>query len=778
MRDGPLLRFSEAQPTAHHRRLAAIVALACAVLFLALVPFARVPLAEFPAFIAAYQSALVIIDLITASIILNQYAIVRSGALALLGGAYVFTAAMAFLHALTFPGLLAPRGALGAGEQTTAWMYIFWHGGFALFIVGYAVLKGRRLALSPAGAVALAITAAAAAMLVTTAGHDALPRIMRGNHYTGITVIALGLAWVLSALAALVLWLRRPHSVLDLWLIVTMVAWIGEVGLAAVFNQGRFDFGFYVGRLYGLLALSVLLMVFLNEYWLLHARSAAAETEARSEARFRTMVDAIPQLAWMARADGWIYWYNRRWYEYTGTSPAQMEGWGWQSVHDPRVLPDVLDRWKRSIASGEPFDMIFPLRGADGVFRPFLTRISPVKDPSGKVVHWFGTNTDITSQRDAEDALRRADRRKDEFLATLAHELRNPLAPIRNSVALLQRLALPAAAELPRDIIDRQSRHLARLVDDLLEVSRITRGKLELHKEHVPLQRALADALESVKPQMERLRHELTVDLAREPLTIEADATRITQIFVNLLHNAAKFTPQSGRIALTAARQGDWAAVTVRDNGVGIPAEHVPRLFDSFSQVTPALERSTGGLGIGLALVRGLVDLHGGRVEARSAGPGLGSEFTVHLPLVHALAAAARRAPDDNPVLAAQRKRVLVVDDNTDTAESLRRLIEMLGHDAMEAHDGVEAVRACRAFAPDVVLLDIGMPRMNGYDAARAIRREATRTPTLIAITGWGQAQDKQRAREAGFDGHFTKPVGLAVLQSVLDDQSKAARPS
>lgn len=761
--------LSELPPHAWHRSLAALIALGSALVFAALLPFAKTPLGALPEFIAAYQSALVVVDVITATLIFSQYAVSRSSALAALGAGYIFSALMAFLHALTFPGLFAPMGLLGAGEQTTAWMYILWHAGFPLFVVAYASLQRRSVVVLPSLlASAIAVAAALGATVLTTVGHDVLPRIMQGNRYTEATIWALGATWFFSALGAAILWLRRPHSVLDLWLMVTMVAWICDIGLSAVFNGGRFDLGFYAGRVYGLLALSFLLVVFLSEYGILYSKSVQHDAAAASEARFRTMADAMPQLAWMARPDGHIDWYNRRWHEYMGTTPGQMEGWGWQSVHDPVVLPQVLERWKRSLDTGEQFEMVFPLKGADGVFRPFLTRVSPVKDDAGKVLHWFGTNTDITAQREAEDALRRADRRKDEFIATLAHELRNPLAPIRNAVEIMRLRARDIAEPLvlARDIIDRQSRHLARLVDDLLELSRITRGKLEVHKARVALQPAIEAALEATRPLAAQAGHELGAEMPREPLYVDADSTHLTQVFLNLLSNAVKFTPRGGRITLELERRGSEALVVVRDTGVGIPREHLPRLFEMFSQVTPALDRTQGGLGIGLALVRGLLELHAGSVHARSDGPDQGSEFEVRLPLA--------AAPEEGETRAhappgSSSRRVLVADDNRDAALTLRRLLEALGHEVMETHDGVEAVEAVRTFKPQIVLLDIGMPRMNGYEAAREIRRQPDgRGLRVVAVTGWGQQEDKRRAHEAGFDLHLTKPIDLAALESVL----------
>ena len=533
----------------------------------------------------------------------------------------------------------------------------------------------------------------------------------------------------------------------------------------------------------------------------------AEATIRESEEKLRLMADTIPQLAWMARPDGHIFWYNRRWYEYTGTTPEAMEGWGWQSVHDPEVLPRVLERWRASIASGEPFDMVFPIKGTDGLFRPFLTRVNPLRNDEGRILYWFGTNTDISEQKRAEEgsrfladasaaladvvdyestlgkvarlavpffadwcavdmaqadgslrrlaavhtdpskvalatelvrrypprpdapygpprvvrtgepelaaeitddllaasasaedhlrilrelglrsyicvplatrgrtlgamtfvraesgrsygpadltvaedlarraavatenarlygALREADRRKDEFIALLAHELRNPLAPLRNGLQVM-RLAerdLSAVAQA-RGMMERQLGHMVRLIDDLLDVSRISQHKMELRRSRVLLADVVSSAVETARPMIEAAGHELSVSLPQGPIFLDADLTRLAQVFSNLLTNSAKYTERGGRIWLTAERQGGGVVVSVRDTGIGIPAESLPRIFDMFSQVDRSIERSTGGLGIGLALVKGLVEMHDGTVSAASEGQGKGSTFTVSLP--------------------------------------------------------------------------------------------------------------------------------------------------
>jgi signal transduction histidine kinase len=370
--------------------------------------------------------------------------------------------------------------------------------------------------------------------------------------------------------------------------------------------------------------------------------------------------------------------------------------------------------------------------------------------------------------------LREEDERKDEFLATLAHELRNPLAPIRNAAQYL-RLKGPAdpGMQNARDIIDRQVRQMTRLVDDLLDISRISRGKVVLRRERVSLGLILRNAVESGRPLIDEAGHDLAVTVPPEPLFVDGDAARLAQVFGNLLTNAAKYTDRGGRIRLAAEREGSDVVVSVRDTGIGIAPDYLPRLFDMFSQVDPALERSQGGLGIGLALVKSLVDMHGGRVEARSDGLGRGSEFVVRLPLLVTPADTepVSRGPGAGRPAGGPGRRVLVADDNVDSAESLAMMLAVMGHEVRAAHDGQAAVELAEEFRPDVMLLDIGMPRMNGYEAARTVRgRGWGRGVVLVALTGWGQDEDKRRADEAGFDHHLTKPVDPDALISLLAD--------
>ena len=371
------------------------------------------------------------------------------------------------------------------------------------------------------------------------------------------------------------------------------------------------------------------------------------------------------------------------------------------------------------------------------------------------------------------EELREGDRHKDEFLATLAHELRNPLAPIRAALQVM-RLAPddPQAIAASETIIDRQVQQMVRLIDDLLDLSRISRGKIELRKERIDLDDALQSAIETSRPLIEEYGHHLAVSLPGEPVPLNADLTRLAQVFLNLLNNAAKYTERGGQIWLSAERRGDTAVVGVRDTGIGIPPQMLPRVFEMFTQVDRSLERAQGGLGIGLTLVQRLVEMHGGSVEAHSEGAGKGSEFVVRLPVAREAAPEGPRQPAEHGATNQVRRthRILVVDDNQDAANSLAMLLRMKGHDVRTAYDGIEAVDAAATHKPDIVLLDVGLPRLNGFDVARRIREaEDNRNVILVALTGWGHDEDRRRSKEAGFDHHMVKPADPAALDRVLE---------
>ena len=413
---------------------------------------------------------------------------------------------------------------------------------------------------------------------------------------------------------------------------------------------------------------------------------------------------------------------------------------------------------------------------AEGNPKVFLNNLIGIVE-NGRLVRVWGTQLDISEQKRLEDELRRraeelvgADRRKDQFLAMLAHELRNPLAPIRNAVELMRQVeTMDPTFQPSREMVERQVKHLARLVDDLLDVSRITRGSIRLRKEVVDLGATVQRAVEGTRPLIESRAHELILDLPKEPIRLEADPTRLEQIVSNLLDNAAKYTMPGGRIWVSAAREGSEAVVRVRDTGIGVPPDVLDRVFEPFVQSEGSLARSEGGLGVGLTLVRSLVEMHGGRVEAHSPGLGQGSEFIIHLPARLPVEAT---SPAPQPATAAAPARglkVLVVEDNIDAAESLATLLRLWNHEVTVVHDGRSALDAARDQHPEVVLLDIGLPGLDGYQVARHLREDVGLDHALlVAMTGYGQPEDRRRSHEAGIHHHFVKPVEPMVLRNLL----------
>ncbi len=401
-------------------------------------------------------------------------------------------------------------------------------------------------------------------------------------------------------------------------------------------------------------------------------------------------------------------------------------------------------------------------------------RSFPVKDRAGCVYRVAGIAEDVTERKKVEEALREADRRKDEFLAMLAHELRNPLAPVRSALQVLKRAGTDLAiAERARETMERQVEYMVRLVDDLLDVSRIMRGKIELRREPVELATALARAVETCQPAIDAEGHELTVCLSAEPLWLDGDLVRLGQVIGNLLHNAAKYTERGGQIWLVGERRGDHALVRVRDTGIGIAPEMLPKIFEMFMQADRRTKNAQGGMGIGLTLVRSLVEMHGGVVEAHSEGLGQGSEFVVVLPVLSGIGGKGGRAErvdtsqDERP----SPRRILVVDDNAPAAETLAMVLRLEGHDVMVAHDGRSALAQAAAAPPEIALMDLGMPRMDGCELARLFRLSpALQNVLLVALTGWGQEEDRRRTKEAGFDLHLVKPVELDVLTRLFAD--------
>jgi signal transduction histidine kinase/ActR/RegA family two-component response regulator len=413
---------------------------------------------------------------------------------------------------------------------------------------------------------------------------------------------------------------------------------------------------------------------------------------------------------------------------------------------------------------------------ADGTVVYVQNDVEPLYDTHGEIYGCVSVCVDLTDRRRAERTLREADRRKDEFLATLSHELRNPLAPIRTAIEVMRiARANPEIVENARATVERQLLHLVRITDDLLDVARITQNKVELRRQRLDLRDVVQSAIEATRPLIDAHAHALTIDLPKQPMPADADYTRLAQVFSNLLNNAAKFTPSSGEIHVAGSVVGGVATVTVSDTGVGVPPSMLPRIFDMFTQLQAHRDRTYGGLGIGLTLAKRLVELHGGTIAALSEGPNRGATFAVRLPC-----AQAADHEGATPVRDASRQpagaRVLVADDNPDTAEMMRIMLGIKGHEVRTAADGIQAVSIAEAFDPDIAFLDIGMPRMDGYETARRIREVLGPKIRLVALTGWGQDDDKRRSQAAGFDHHLTKPPDPEVLERLIAECSGGSR--
>ena len=499
-------------------------------------------------------------------------------------------------------------------------------------------------------------------------------------------------------------------------------------------------------------------------------REAATQAEHRARL-FDTTLSAMTEYGFTLDPDGRLVYVNKALLDLWGLPLEQVVGKNFFDLGYPDALADKLQRQikevfetRREIIDETPY---IGRTGNDGYYEYILR---PVLGDEGNTVQVAGSGRDITARKRAEDALKVADRRKSEFLAMLAHELRNPLAPIRSAVQILRLGDGNRENAQPMfEMMERQIAQMVRLVDDLLDVSRISHGTIELRRERVDLAAIVRQAVETVRPLFVNMNHELTITLPAEPVHVSADPARLTQVLGNLLHNACKFTERGGRIRLTIEPDGDQAVIRVEDNGVGIAAEYLAHVFDMFVQLDTSLERSRGGLGLGLTLVKTLVEMHGGSVEAHSGGVGRGTEFVVRLQMLAELSAPPKVHFAVQPLKPAPL-RILVVDDNQDAADSMAFLLELDGHEARIAQDGLHAVDAAAHWTPDVVLLDIGLPKLDGYEAARRIRaqRNGVDGVMLIAITGWGHDDDRRRSRDAGFDAHLTKPVDYVDLTTLL----------
>ncbi len=513
-------------------------------------------------------------------------------------------------------------------------------------------------------------------------------------------------------------------------------------------------------------------------------RKAAGAALRESEERFRNMADHAPVMMWVTDASGSCNYLNQRWYEFSGQSPREALGFGWLDATHPADRGRAEQAFLEANARQSVFRIEYRLRRTDGDYRWVIDAAAPRFTADGGFVGYIGSVIDITDRKQAEELLRELneqlerrvdeageqDRRKNEFLATLAHELRNPLAPLRNGVELMKRVGVTQPQRLAGlgAMMERQLAHMVRMVDDLMDIARVSRGKVELRRQHVALASVVESALESSRPLADRAGHALEVDLPPQPVWLYGDPTRLAQVLGNVLNNAVKYTPQHGRIVLRAAVSGSAVTIEVQDSGVGIAQELSDSMFDLFVQGPQTVAAAQGGLGIGLSLVRELVELHGGRVALHSDGVGQGTTVRIMLPLAASGQATAPAGVGEAQPEAPGR-RVLVVDDNVDAADSLGLLLAGGGHEIRVVHSGRAAIAAAASVRPQRVLLDIGLPDRSGYEVAASLRRaQDGQLLRIVALTGWGNEEAREKSAESGFDLHLTKPVQMEVLQRLL----------
>jgi len=482
-------------------------------------------------------------------------------------------------------------------------------------------------------------------------------------------------------------------------------------------------------------------------------------------------MNSAPVLIWVSGLEG-IEYVNQAYLEFLGVESHEVLGNAWTYFVYPEDREQYMAAYDQAVQSMQPFEDQFRFRRADGEYRWMMSIALPQFGAAGKFAGYTGATFDITTLKEAEVSLRTADQRKDEFIAMLAHELRNPLAPITNIVQMMRTQQLDAKTrDWAHEVLDRQLRNVGRMVNDLLDVSRISHGKVQLHRERVALGEIVSRSIDTLRSTIEASEKQVVIEVPTAPIVLFADPVRLEQVLGHLVHNAVKFTPQGGHISVTATQSSDGREVriTVRDDGDGISADALPRVFDLFMQENTSLERAQGGLGIGLSLVRGLVELHGGSLQAKSDGPGTGSEFVITLPVIDA-----PEAPRPAAVVAARAgaRRILVIDDNVDAANALAALLRQDHHEVAVAHSGPVGIEMARTFKPEVALVDVGMPGMNGYEVAKRLRA-LNRHLLLVAVSGYSGDESRRRAKAAEFDEFVIKPFDAQALEALLSRHAR-----
>ena len=750
-------------PSAAQLRIFGLLSILYAVITAAVVPWATEPGPADPQVVVIYGIAILVADVCTAALLAALYRGNGRPVLLVLMCAYLFGALMAAGHMATFPDGLYPQPPFG-GPQTVAWLFFAWRLGTAGLILAAVIVEAlgakphatrRDARLFAAGA----LTVAVAAIAASAAARVQLEGVVE-HRFTELGTQIQWLAVGMSVAAFAIIWHRRAFGDLFyVWLGLVLVASVSDLVLSNLSGE-RFTMGWHASRANFVLSACLLLAFLLGDLQTGDRRMRRASALAAYGGAVAVTFTAV-YLRWFL--DPWL-----------GVMVSLATLYGavaisvWFGGLGPAVLAMVLGyavinvryiSLDGTVSVHGPADAI-----ALGLFTLSCSLIIVLGEAMRRARDRYRASEAELKERAQE--LQRADENKSRFLAVLSHELRNPLAPLRTGVALLRMKHADEDTAETHDMMERQIAQLSRLIDDLLDVSRIDRGKLELRAQLLPISAVLKTAVDTARPNIDAQGHQLVVTYPPAPLYVEGDMVRLAQVVANLLNNAAKFTPPNGRIELSAWAEQGRAVMRVADTGIGIAPERLPEVFDMFVQLNPG--SMAGGLGLGLTLARSIVRRHGGDIEARSAGRGKGAEFIVRLPLAEApppAAAAPEKPAAAEPVA---RKRILVVDDNVDAAQTLAAYLRMDGHRVESAVDGEAALRIAEVLHPDVAFIDLNMPRMDGVEVARRLRVTPWgRGTRLVALTGMGQPGDVARTREAGFDNHITKPADLQMVSRI-----------
>ena len=756
-------------PSQAQLRSFALLSLLYAAVTVAVIPWAQEPGPADAQIVVVYGIGILIADLCTAGLLGAMYRSTGRAALLVLACAYLYGALMAGAHMATFPGALSPQPLFG-GDQAVAWLFLAWRLGAGGLFLAAVLLAGRSAPPHAArhGArlfAACLLTVAAATVIASLAARLRIEGIA-GDRFTELATVIQWIAVALCAAALALIWRKRGfNDVLYLWLGLVLVASIADLTLSNL-SGGRYTIGWHASRANFVISACLLLAFLLGDFANGDRRLSRASAVAAYGGAVAVTLAAL-----------FLRWFLDPW---LGNSVPYVTLYGavaiavWFGGLGPAVLAMVLGYAIVNVRYISPHGGVSVTGTGESLalvlFALSCALIIVLGEAMRRARDRYRASEAELKKRAHE--LQRADENKSRFLAVLSHELRNPLAPLRTGLWLLKMRHLDPATAETHAMMERQITQLARLIDDLLDVSRIDRGKLELRTQPLAVAAMLQTAIDTARPNIDAQGHELVVRYPPEPLYVEGDMVRLAQVVANLLNNAAKFTPPNGRIELSVRAEDERVAVSVADNGIGIAPERLQEVFDAFVQLDSS-KPSAGGLGLGLTLARSIVRRHGGDLEARSAGLGQGAEFIMRLPIASAPAPVESASPAEEPP--APRRRVLVVDDNVDAAQTLAAYLRLLGHRVESAVDGEAALRIAEVLHPDVAFIDLNMPRMDGAEVARRLRVTPWgRCARLVALTGMGQQSDLERTREAGFDEHLTKPADLERVSRLAGDGARA----